>query len=148
MSKKKSDNLLLIAGIGVGGYLLYKHMSAPPQTAVAPLSPIPANVLPPGMTATSVIPPNIGTGSMSTPEPSVANDPRLTDINQWIGTIGSAANQNAARAALAVMTQAEIAGLYDIVHNDFYGNGITTDAQRTFWNAWRVKYHVLDGTYA
>ncbi len=69
------------------------------------------------------------------------------DVYTWIGSLDTA-NQAQAQKALLIMTPEEIAGLEDIVHNDFYGNGITTDAQRTFWNTWRVKYHVLDGTYA
>jgi hypothetical protein len=142
MSKKKSDNLLLIAGIGVGGYLLYKYVVAPP---VATAAPVPN--LTPTLTGNYSAAPTLGTGSAQTPMPSTANDPRLIEINQWISTL-SAGNASAARAALTQMSQAEIAGLYDIVHNDFYGNGITTDAQRSFWNAWRVKYHVADGTYA
>jgi hypothetical protein len=132
MSKKSNNNLLLILGVaGVGYYLWSKNQAtAPPsQTAV-----------------TSTSAPNYGTGSAQTPTPSVVNDPRLTEINQWINTI-SVANANQARLALTQMSQDEVAGLYDIVHNDFYGNGITTPAQRTFWDTWRVKYHVLDGTY-
>lgn len=139
MSKKKSNNnLLLIAAIAAGGYYLYTRGMFGQSVAAAPNIPT---------TLSTGSLPNIGTGSASTPLPSTANDARLPVINQWINTLDPA-NANQARNALSVMTQAEIASLYDIVQNDFYGNGITTDAQRTFWNAWRVKYHVNDGTYA
>jgi hypothetical protein len=138
MSKKSSNtNLLLIAALAAGGYYLYTR-SAVTATPVVPN-------IPTTLSAGSL--PNTGTGSAMTPLASTANDPRLTVINQWVATLDPA-NANQARNALAVMTQDEIAGLYDIVQNDFYGNGITTDTQRAFWNAWRVKYHVLDGTYA
>jgi hypothetical protein len=108
---------------------------------------LPGSNLTPTLTGNYSTAPTLGTGSATTPAPATANDARVTEILQWVNTL-SPANATAARSALSVMSQDEIAGLYDIVHNDFYGNGITTDAQRTFWNAWRVKYHVLDGTYA
>jgi hypothetical protein len=138
---KKNDNLLLIAALAVGGYFLYKKMQ--PAAVVA----APGSNLTPTLTGNYSTAPTVGTGSASTPLASTANDARIPEINQWINTL-SPANANQARAALLQMSQAEIAGLYDVVHNDFYGNGITTDAQRTFWNTWRVKYHVLDGTYS
>ena len=139
---KKNNNLLLIAGVGVAGYFLWKK-SAAPAAAAAPAG----SLLTPTLTGSFSSAPNTGTGSAATPLPSVANDPRLTDIRQWISSL-SAGNQAQANKILPLMSQDEIAGLYDVVHNDFYGNGITTPAQRDFWNAWRVKYHVLDGTYA
>lgn len=136
MSKKNDSTLLILAAAGVAGYFLWKNSQG---AAVVPASQTAVN------SAGSA--PNYGTGSAQTPVPSTANDPRLTEINQWINTL-SLANANQARQALTMMSQAEIAGLYDIVHNDFYGNGITTPQQRTFWDTWRVKYHVLDGTYS
>lgn len=146
MAKKSNNNLLIIAGVAAVGYYFWQKSSAP---AVASL---PGSQLTPLLNTTPMITavqsaPNIGTGSASTPTPSLANDARVPQIQQWIATL-DAANAAQATRALSLMTQDEIAGLYDVVHNDFYGNGITTDAQRTFWNAWRVKYHVLDGTYA
>lgn len=139
---KKSNNLLLIAGIGVAGYFLWKK-SAAPAPAVTPAG----SLLTPTLTTNYSSAPTTGTGSAATPLPSVANDARVPVIQQWINTLDTA-NQAQANKALPLMSQDEIAGLYDVVHNDFYGNGITTPAQRDFWNAWRVKYHVLDGTYA
>lgn len=141
MAKKSNNNLLLIAAVAVGGYFLWKKSASPAVAAPA------GSLLTPTLTATTGSAPNYGTGSVATPLPSTANDPRLADIRQWISSL-SPSNAGAASTALASMTQDEIAGLYDVVHNDFYGNGITTPAQRTFWNAWRVKYHVLDGTYS
>jgi hypothetical protein len=139
MSKKKSNNnLLLIAGVGVVGWYLWSRSSTPVVAASPGLTPV--------LTSTQSAP-TVGTGSAATPTPSLANDARIPEIQQWIATL-DAANAAQATRALQIMSQDEIAGLYDVVHNDFYGNGITTDAQRTFWNAWRVKYHVLDGTYA
>jgi hypothetical protein len=140
MSKKKNNTttLLLVAGVAAVGYYLYTKSAAGSSGVVAP-------GLPTTLSTGSL--PNTGTGSLATPLPSTANDPRLVVINEWVNTL-DAANANAARNALAIMSQDEIASLYDIVQNDFYGNGITTDAQRAFWNTWRVKYHVNDGTYA
>ena len=140
MGKKKSNSttLLLVAGVAAVGYYLYTKSAVQPAV-------LQSNGLPTTLSTGSL--PNTGTGSAATPLASTANDPRLLVINQWINTL-SPGNATAARNALMIMSQSEIASLYDIVQNDFYGNGITTDAQRSFWNAWRVKYHVDDGTYA
>jgi hypothetical protein len=135
MAKKNNNTLLLVAAVGVAGYFFWKRSGATAAPTAAP-----GSGLTPTLTGNQSAP-TYGTGSAQTPTPSVANDARLTDINQWISTL-SATTAAAARNALAVMSQDEIAGLYDIVHNDFYGNGITSPAQRTFWDAWRVKYSV------
>jgi hypothetical protein len=131
---KKNNNTLLIVAVAAAGFYLWKRSSA--AAVVAPVAT--------GTMSTSPV--TLGTGSAATPAPAVASDPRLTEIRQWIASL-SAGNQSAANAALLVMTQSEIDKLYDIVHNDFYGNGITTILQAAFWNGWRQKYHVLDGTY-
>jgi hypothetical protein len=133
MAKKSGNNkLLLIAAVGAAAYYLYTRH--------------PAAAAPPVVQTSGGTAPNYGTGSNQTPAPVTVADPRLTEINQWVSTL-STANAAAARNALTVMSQGEIASLYDIVHNDFYGNGITTATQRDFWNVWRTKYHVNDGTY-
>jgi hypothetical protein len=134
---KKSNNLLLIGGIGVVAYLLWKKSTAAPPVAALPGAAIPTTLnnyttAPAINTATA--------GPVSAPANNVP-----ADIYQWIATI-SPGNQVQAKNALLLMSPAEIASLEDIVHNDFYGNGITTSAQRLFWDTWRVKYHVLDGT--
>lgn len=148
MSKKSSNNkLLLIAGVAAVGYYLYKKGSFdnifPATGSVTQgLNPIPMAT----NTAAGV---QVGVSNAQQPilPPVPSNDPRIQTITQWMNTL-TGGNRTAALAALQVMTQDEVAGLYDIVANDFYGNGITTPAQTQFWNAWRVKYHVDDGTYA
>lgn len=47
---------------------------------------------------------------------------------------------------LPTMTQQDIDGLYDIILNEWGANRMPTPAQTTFWNYWRVKYHVADGS--
>lgn len=135
----KKTNYLLIGAVAAVGYILWKRSAAAPAAAAT------APNIPPTLTATTgsgyTAPAQLTTaGPVSQPTNAVP-----ADIYQWIATIPPN-NQVQAKNALLLMSAQEIAGLEDIVHNDFYGNGITTSAQRLFWDTWRVKYHVLDGT--
>jgi hypothetical protein len=144
MSKKSSSTtkLLLVAGVAGVAYYLYKS-GALNNILPAGAPSAPAAVNPLAITSTQQAVTNSAATSLP---PVTSNDPRVTTIMQWMNTL-TGGNKTAALNALPQMSQSEIAGLYDIVANDFYGNGITTGPQTTFWNAWRVKYHVLDGTY-
>ena len=140
MAKKSNNKLLIVAGLAAIGYYLYsKGMLQgilPGTAATTPgLNTIPlAN-------NTSVGVQQAVTNAQQPLQPTVNSaDSRVAVIMQWVNTL-TGTKYAAAMAALPVMTQDEIAGLYDIVANDFYGNGITTPAQTTFWNAWRVKYN-------
>jgi hypothetical protein len=147
MSKKSSNNkLLLIAGVAAVGYYMYSKGYFNSLTGTPAVAPVINPVLPQGAPQTSGIQIGVQTAQQPILAPVPSNDPRVQTITQWMNTL-TGGNKTAAFAALTVMTQDEIAGLYDIVANDFYGNGITTAAQTAFWNAWRVKYHVNDGTY-
>jgi hypothetical protein len=144
MSKKGSNNkLLIVAGLAAVGYYMYSKGilgSLLPGTA-APAATTPGlNVVPMAVnTATSVQ--QAVTNSQQPTQPTVNSaDSRIPVIMQWVNTL-TGTKYAAAMAAIPLMTQDEIAGLYDIVANDFYGNGITTPAQTAFWNAWRVKYN-------
>lgn len=145
---KKNNTLLLVGGVAVVGFLLWKRSAAAQLPAPVPTG---APGLNPTLNSALVTPTQAMTATTANQvQPSqvvtvAAGNQVPPDILQWVGTL-SPANQVQAKNALQVMTSQEIAGLEDIVHNDFYGNGITTPAQRTFWDAWRVKYHVLDGT--
>jgi hypothetical protein len=146
MAKKSNNKTLLILGVAAVGYYLYSKGSlnslfgSAPAPAINPVLPQGAPQTPPG--------PQVGVSNAQQPilAPVPINSPQIATITQWMNTL-TGGNRTAALAALQVMTQDEITGLYDIVANDFYGNGITTPTQTAFWNAWRVKYHVNDGTY-
>lgn len=149
MSKKSSNNkLLLIAGVAAVGYYLYSKGSLQSLFgAPAPATTPGLNTVPMAVNTAAGIQVGVSNAQQPAMPPVTVNDSRVATITQWMNTL-TGGNRTAALAALPVMTQDEIAGLYDIVANDFYGNGITTPAQTAFWNAWRVKYHVNDGTYS
>lgn len=156
MAKKKT-NYLLIAGIAAVGFYLWKRSVAQPAGS----TPLPGSAINPTMpTVAPLVSAPVSqpatTGFLATvaqvfapaPAPVTASGTTVPgDVRTWVESL-DAANQAQANKALLIMPQSEIDSLEDIVHNDFYGNGITTPAQRTFWDMWRVKYHVLDGTYA
>ena len=154
----KKTNYILIAGIAAVAYFLYRKSTSQAQ----PVAMLPGAGLNPTLPTTNLLQPQPVVVQAPAPAPvsvqsaqaQVVSIPAPTsgtsipaDIYTWVGSL-DAANQAQANKALAIMPQSEIDSLEDIVHNDFYGNGITTTAQRTFWNMWRVKYHVLDNTYA
>jgi hypothetical protein len=148
MSKKKSDNkLLILAGLAAVGYYMYTKGYF--GSAATPAVSTGLNVIPtavntsavPGAVSQTTLPQQAVTNSdQPAMTPVTSADSRITEIMQWVNTL-TGTEYTAAVAAIPLMTQDEIAGLYDIVKNDFYGNGITTAAQRTFWNAWRTKYN-------
>jgi hypothetical protein len=129
MAKKKNNTLLIVAAVAVGGYLLWKHS----QTQVA------ATMNNNTVAATSPLATTLGFSPVVVS--AETDDPRYVEINKWVSTL-SIGQGNAVSSALKIMSSAEIDGLNDIVLNDFYGNGITTAAQRAFWDTWRVKYNI------
>lgn len=133
---KKNNNLLIVAAAAAVGYYLYsKGYFGGVATVQAPG----LNVIPTAVNTTNTN--NLLSPTQSpTLAPVTAQDSRITEIMQWVNTL-TGSKRSAALAAIPLMSQDEIAGLYDIVKNDFYGNGITDTTQMTFWNAWRAKYN-------
>jgi hypothetical protein len=127
MSKKNNNTLLIVAAFGVGGYFLWKHS----QNQIA----APVQTIMPVTTSSNAI------ATSPVQVTATTDDPRVIEIQKWIATIPQP-QMNAWNAALSVMTSAEKDGLYDIVLNDFYGNGITTSGQRVVWDTLRAKYKI------
>lgn len=70
-----------------------------------------------------------------------------TAVTNWAKQGMGPANQAQFFKMLPSMTSSEINQLYDIIINA-WGKGVNpTPAQVQFWDTWRVKYHILDGTY-
>jgi len=67
-------------------------------------------------------------------------------ILPWMNSLG-VNNKQQALAMYPQMTQTEKATLADIITNVWGGKRPQTSADTQFWNTWRVKYHILDGTY-
>ena len=68
-------------------------------------------------------------------------------ILPWMNSLGAA---NKARALLEYpsMEPEEKGALADIIANVWTKNRPQTQDDTDFWNAWRTKYHILDGTYS
>lgn len=131
------DNTMLLLGLAAAaavGYYLYSKNSG----SIAPVAVTPAGALT-----------NPGTGPVvysSAPTPA-ANANTATIVQGWFNTL-DAANKQQALAQYGNMTDAELTELADIIVNVWGTGGKPSAAQTDFWNAWRVKYHILDGTYA
>jgi hypothetical protein len=137
MAKKKDNTtlLLLLAAAGAGIYYFYsKNSAAAPATSAVPPAPG-ALVQSPGPAVYSTAP---------TP---AANVNSATVVQGWFATL-DAANKQQAYYQFANMTADEVNEMADIIVN-VWGTGAKPSAAQTqFWNMWRAKYHVLDGTYA
>jgi hypothetical protein len=92
------------------------------------------------------------TAPAATPAPSATYD---SIILPWMNSLG-VGNKAQALRIYPTMTDVgnpgigpgnEKAALADIIANVWTGKRAQTAADTNFWNAWRVKYHVLDGTY-
>lgn len=140
----KKDTVVILGVLAIGGYLLYRKSQA---AALATSSPV---VVPPMVNAPMSLPTTLTTGQQTynnTP-PSTPVDPNGVPLafTQWAETL-DVANKAQFDKMLPSMTPGEIACMTDIIINDFNGNHITTPAQRSCWDSWRVKYHILDGTF-
>jgi hypothetical protein len=143
----KNNTLLYVGILGAVGYYLYSKGYF--ATVLPPAVPTGPTVLPQGNNETyvnPVPPPTVQPGVSTSQQPGSQTpynpmaDSRMTEILLWVNTL-TGSKLAAAKAALPLMSPDEVAGLYDIVFNDFYGNGVTTAAQAAFWNTWRAKYN-------
>jgi hypothetical protein len=131
------DNTMLLLGLAAAaavGYYFYSRQSP----GVAP-------ALAPGSLATTTGTP---AGFSTAPTPA-ANANSATVVQGWFNSGAlDPANKQQAFAQFGNMTADEINQLADIIVNVWGTGGTPSAAQTLFWNAWRVKYHIDDGTYA
>lgn len=140
MAKKNDNKLLIAAAVAVGGYLLYKHMNAPTATAVPVATPVTTDA---GTVIQQAA--NAQTNAAAQPIPQVAGayDPSVMNWAQSALKPGDWARFQAVDSAFS---PDEWIGLYRLVNADpKYGFG--TQGGGLFWDQWRVKYHIDDGTY-
>lgn len=151
----KTNEVLLLAGAGIAiwyfGFGPGKsgmQLQVPAQAA-NPL--LPAGVQPLALSA----PPLISDSSLNPVSIPVPGANMQTQTNQnpfatqaqqqtifnWANTM-KAADQAAFYANWGNMTQADIAGLMDLIVNEWQGNQPVTPARTAFWNAWRNKYSI------
>jgi hypothetical protein len=130
---KKNDNTFLLLGLAAAagiGYYFYTKQSTPAAV--------------PG----AAVLPNPGTGPVtySTAPTPAANVNSATVMQGWFNTL-SPGNKQQAFAQFGNMTADEVNEMADIIVN-VWGTGSQPSADQTaFWNMWRVKYHIDDGTY-
>lgn len=141
----ENDNTLLWIGVlGIGGYLLYRHMNAQPaaMTTVVETSP--------GTIAPAVLAP--GAGLPTAPINAIIQNPIAAaaavtvpngiDPNVYSVVMGWVQEDGRAPVLLfgAAAVPAEFAGMYDLITNYWNKNIKPGTAQVNFWNALRAKY--------
>ena len=165
----KQSTVALLAVAGIGAYLWWKNNQAQAQqialNAGAPPAPVPAMpvsplqpVSPPPVTVAAPAAPVATPGTVNTQVQgaiqsggAVVQDLCYSRVTSWFNTL-DAGNKNQAFSQLPNMTEDELTALCLIF--DQWAAGHSTVALGmpqsyiTFWNSWRVKYHILDGTYA
>jgi hypothetical protein len=141
MNKKALIIVGVIAAVALIWYFMFykKATPGPTTTAVTPALPGGSS----GGSPVTIVP---GTQTLDTTGgASGAQNTNLSIVQGWVNTLAAADKQHI-NAALPLMTADEIATLAGIVNTWTSGNPVSA-AQTAFWNAWRVKYHVLDGSY-
>jgi hypothetical protein len=132
---KKNDNTLLLFGLAAAaavGYYFYSKQT--PGAAATPAT----------LTTTTGTP----AGFTTAPTPA-ANANSATVVQGWFSSGAlDAANMQQAYAQFGNMTADEVNQLADIIVNVWGTGSKPSAAQTDFWNAWRSKYHIDDGTYA
>ena len=162
--KKETVIILVIAALALVWYFFFykKNQTAVIQTPVGTLAaPVTqAGVLNslPSTNATATSPSQTLTAVdvVSTRPSTGVNPVGLTTIDPsqydaiilpWMNSFGSA-NKAQALKMYPSMTDAEKAMLADFIVNLWPGKRAQTADDTAGWNAWRVKYHILDGTYS
>jgi hypothetical protein len=150
MSKKKkgSNDLLIIAGLGVVGYYLYSQG----YLASFGLSPVAATPVQPSSNATNTtgVPVSAVTTpvvSFSEPEPTPTSTlpsipgttpAQVLQVQQWVDSWMQPVDQVRFANMLGNMNSGDILGLIDMINS----GGAQTQTQVDFWNNWRIKYGI------
>jgi len=157
----------ILGGAGILVYLYNKNQTTAVTTTtvttpaiISPISSLPASAtavaqIDPGTIAiptVTVSPETLAPLSVATVAPAATSSSSYSANQQtvinYFKTDLDEANLNQFTNNLANFTPAEWTGLYDLLVNDWEGGQGNTPARKQFWDTWRVKYHILDGTYA
>lgn len=138
---KKTMIIIGVVALGVIVYIIWKkkQQQAP---GVPSTGGVPAPASTPAVTTST----NPVTGQSTNSYTAAGGYPVPLAITDWAKTIAPN-NQAQFFKCLPLMTSGEIDALYDIIINQWGKGASATPAQRNFWDTWRVKYHILDGTY-
>jgi hypothetical protein len=167
MEKKSNiwEWVAVLGGAGVLYYLYSKNKTTTVTTTtvatpvISPVSSLPASttasVIDPGVTqpvTVTVTPdsllPVVPTVATATPTNAATYSANQQQVIDYFKSDLDEANLNQFLNNEANFTPAEWAGLYDLLVNDWEGGQGNTPARVQFWNNWRTKYHILDGTYS
>jgi hypothetical protein len=121
-------------------------MALPPPLQVAPTAFVPGAAAPPVATPATVSPSPVAATPLALPVTGPA-DNRVATIQAWANSTLTPGNLAAFNAGESSFTPTEWAGLFDLYFNDWIGGQGNNAARIAFWNDWRAKYHVNDGTY-
>lgn len=138
---KKKNNLILPLGIGAVIAAVWYFSR---DTAAAPGATTPG-AIPQTVTTNSAT--AVTDGFQSTPGQQTVGPQDLV-ISNWMKTLPVQAEVTNALNQLPAMTVGEKNMLSNIIVN-VWGKNMSPDSdQISFWNIWRVKYHIEDGTYS
>ena len=144
----KTEKLLLLGGLGVAAYFIYTKYINP----VATLQPsaVPNNLTPIPMTVTNQIqaaasiPGQYGSDTPVNPNATLAQQTTLFNwATQSWGTT-QAGDLAQFMKMFPVFTAADINGLMDLINTGFSPSA----AHTSFWNNWRARYDIDNGTYS
>lgn len=163
---KKQTVIIIVAIAALAAlyyFFIYKNnqtattpgIITPGATGAAPVSQAAVVNGPPSVNATATGASQILTGSATdaTPAPQPGANAAINStqydaiILPWINSLG-VNNKQQALTMYPQMTANEKAALADIIANVWTGHRPQTSDDTAFWNQWRVKYHILDGTYS
>jgi hypothetical protein len=136
------NNTVLVVGIAAAAAAVWYFFIRPGAQAA------PGSAVTPGAAALPGGPAVNSTGPVYTSPPTPASNVNTDMVVQgWMNTL-DAANKAQALGQFGNMTVDEKNQLADIIQNVWAVGAKPSAVQTNFWNAWRVKYHILDGTYA
>lgn len=167
--KKEYVIILVVAALALVWYFFFRNkpattttttMQTPGATVAAPVTQPAVINSPPSTTATATGASQTLTQPVTadvTARPSTGINPvgvTAVDSSQydpvilpWINSFG-AANKQHALDMYPQFTAAEKSMLVDFITNLWPGKRAQTATDTTNWNNWRMKYHILDGTYS
>jgi len=146
----KTNEILLLGGVGIAVWYFgfYKPSQIiPPAVQSSPTQALlmTATGGSPLQSAASLNPVSIPSpgGNMTTANSTNPNATlaQQTTIFNWANTL-KAADQAQFYASWPNMTASDVAGLMDLIVNEWQGGQPVTPARTAFWNTWRTTYKI------
>lgn len=149
----KTSEILLLGGIGIAVWYLgfYKPSQLTQMQPSAPGGSLPQPLLNSAtnglqlQSSASLNPvaipspgANMTTANSTNPNATIAQQ---TTIFNWANTL-NAADQAQFYASWPNMTASDVAGLMDLIVNEWQGGQPVTPARTAFWNSWRLTYKI------